>query len=102
MKKLKFLSLSEQFKLADYDRLEREKDAENQMRHNLENARRRAKGQVINRSESSTEYKNADGQLIREYNYSEKIVVEEQSLGMWLEESPFFTEMKKARTGNAS
>lgn len=26
----------------------------------------------------------------------------EQSLGMWLEESPFFTEMKKARTGNAS
>ncbi|GEM_PF-2496434 len=35
---------------------------------------------------------------------SESLVnyAKEQSLGMWLEESPFFAEMKKARTGNAS
>ena len=96
MKKLKFLSPSEEFKLANYDRLEREKDAENQMRHNLENARKRAKGQVINRSENSTEYRNSEGQLIHEYSYSEKVVVEEPTLGIWLEESPFFKEMKKA------
>ena len=120
MKKLKFLSLSDEFKLADYDRLEREKNVKAQMLNNLEDARHRAKfgnDRLINRSEHLTEYVDPKGQHVREYSFHEKTIIEqpraepseslvqyakEQSLGMWLDESPFFAEMKKARTGHAS
>lgn len=118
--KLKFLRLKDEFKLADYDRLEREKNAKEQMLSDLQNARQRAKAgneRLINRRENLTEYVTPDGQHIREFSLVEKSVVEqpraqpreslvhyakEQSLGMWFEESPFLVEMKKARTGNAS
>ncbi|MFC4652664.1 hypothetical protein ACFO26_07050 [Lactococcus nasutitermitis] len=84
MRKLKLVSLTDAFKIADYDRLEREKNTKAQMLSDLQNARQRAR----------------DGHNQPRAQPSEAIVqyAKEQSLSEWFNSSPFIGEIKKAHT----
>lgn len=110
MVKLKILSIEQQFKLADYDRLEREKETYKILTNNLSQARELARmksdERLITHKENLNEYINEQGELIREHTKTMTTIVEqsriqskESTLGEWFEASPFISEIRKAHAG---